>query len=586
MVLAALFVAAAMAAWTYRSRFDEGMVRAAFVARTIGVAALILLFLDPGLTMRLGAPRPVVLLDNSVSMHAATGRAAEARALAASLGDTASFGELGPGEPGGTSEVADALRGAVAGGRPVVIVTDGEVNDTGMIPADLLAQASVRVLARPAADDVALRAVSAPLRIAAGDSLVIEVEAQATGASQDSARVEVRDGERVLMTGSLRFDGADRARARLATIVPPGVSGERWLEVRRVGPADAEPGDDTRLVRVTIMPTPGVVVIAATPDWDARFLFQAMRDVVETPVRGYVQLERGSWRRMDDLRVVPAAEVTAAARGADLLVVRGDTVPWRTTGRSRLLWPHATADGDWYLAAAGASPVSGAFAGIDADSLPPAVTAQPLDAAATSGWTGVSARLARRGADVPVIGGRDGAGGRVIVFAVDGLYRWAFRGGASDQAWRTLVAESAAWLLATPEASSGRARVMAPVTQRGRAVRFRWNAAGAAAPTAITLEGDSLRRADTLRFDGAGHAMLALPVGRYRYTLEGGGGGSFAVEPYADELVPSPVTLRERASDVAPPPARRSLRDFIWLFGIAIAAFGSEWMVRRKLSLT
>ncbi len=585
MVLAALFIAAAMAAWTYRSRLDEGLVRAAFAARTVGLASLITLLLDPGLTMRLGAPRPVVLLDNSVSMHAATGRAAEARALAVSLGDTASFGELMPGEPGGTSDVADALRGAVAGGRPVVIVTDGEIDDTAMIPADLLAQASVRALPRPVADDIALVAVTAPLRIAAGDSLVVDVEAQATGVARDSVPLEVRDGERILMTGTLRFDGASRARARLAAPVPAGLVGERWLDVRRGGPADAEPGDDARLIRVIITPTPGVVVLASTPDWDARFLFRTLRDVVETPVRGFVQLEPGAWRRMDDLRVVSAAEVVRVARGADLVAVRGDTTPWRTAGRSRLLWPHASAAGDWYLAAAGASPVAGAFAGIDTDSLPPAVAAQPLDAAATSGWTGVSARLARRGADVPVIGGRDGTGGRVVVFGVDGLYRWAFRGGASDQAWRTLVADAAAWLLATPDVASGRARLVTPVTQRGRAVRFRWNAAGSALPTAITLQHDARSRADTLRFDGAGEASIALPVGRYRYSLEGGGGGTFAVEPYSDELVPSPVALAERAAETTPPPARRSLRDFLWLFGMAVAAFGSEWMVRRKLSL-
>lgn len=587
LILTALVVSVAFAAWTYRLRLTEGPVRLAAMCRAVGVAALLVLLLDPGLVARISAPRAVVLLDNSVSMHGAGGRHAAALAAAAALGDTTSFGVLAPGEPGGHTAVAPALNGAVAGGRPVVIVTDGEVSDMAAVPADVLAQTAVRLFARPAGNDVAIVEVRGSQRLAAGDSLVLDVEALAVGQAPDTASVEVRDGERVVLRGTLRFGDGPRARARvrLAGVVPDGVTGTRWLTVTRTGAPDAEPADDARLWRIVVTPTPGVVVLAASPDWDARFLYNTLRDVVETPIRGYVQLEPGSWRRMDDLRRVPVAEVLAAARGADLLAVRGDSTPWRAMGRTRLLWVPSDAAGDWYLGAAGASPIAGAFAGVDVDSLPPATAARPLDPIGANGWTGAVAKLSRRGADVPVIGGRDGPSGRVVLIGVDGLYRWGFRGGASEQVWRTMVADAASWLLATPDAAGARARVLHPVTQRGRAVRFQWTGVGAALPVAIAIDGGRAQRADTLRFDGAGEATLALPVGRYQYRLDRGGAGAFAVEPYADELVPSPVTLTERVAEARPAPARRSLRELIWLFGVVVGGFGGEWMVRRKLGM-
>ncbi len=583
-VAAVLLVAAAFAAWTYRFRLTEGVVVLAAILRAVAITALLLLLLDPGVMARLRRPAPLVLLDNSISMHAAGGAIDSARRLAASLGDTTSFGELVAGEPGGRTELDGPLRAALAGGRPIVVVTDGEIADATLLSPDQLAQVTVRRVGRAAGDDVALTMVSGPARATAGDTVAFDVELRAFGVIPDSSRVVVRDGTQELVVATARFGGQRTARMRIVVRVPAALDGERWIEVARTGAPDAEPDDDVRQLRLFVTPTPGVVVLAASPDWDARALYRTLRDVVESPVRGYVQLEAGRWRRMDDLTPVPAADVMAAAARADLLAVRGDTTRWRTTGRARLLWAPASTAGDWYLAAAGASPVMGAFAGLDPDSLPPAVAIAPV-ATAPNGWAGMTARLARRGDGVPVIAGREDPSGRTVVFGVDGLYRWAFRGGASDQAWRTLVGDAAAWLLGTPDAKGGAARVVDPVVQRGRPVRFRWALAGPANPTGITLTTPSGERRDSLRFDGDGEASLALPVGRYRYELDGGGRGAFAVESYSDELVPTPPTLERREAEYTPSAPRRSLRDMLWLFGIAVAGFGGEWMIRRKVGL-
>jgi hypothetical protein len=529
--------------------------------------------------------RPLVLLDNSVSMHAAGGRAAAAALLAGSLGDTMSFGELTGGEPGGRSDLLDALDGAAAAGRPVTVVTDGEIADASAIPRDLLAQTTIRVLPRTRGVDVALTGVEAPLRLTAGDTLRVDVDVLRTPGAPDTAAIVVRDSTTVLLRSVARFGSGARARVEMHAALPRGLQGERWLRVERVGASDAEPGDDVRWLRLLVTPTPGVVVIAETPDWDSRALYRTLKDVVEVPIRGYVELQHGQWRRMDDLKNVTAGEVAAAAKSADLLAVRGDASAWRAHGRARLFWPPATQVGDWYLAAGGLSPVSDAFAGVEPDSLPPAAAVGSSTGDAASGWVGAIARLARRGTPVPVISGYEDRSGRTVTINADGLFRWPFHGGVADQVWRSMVADAATWLLASPNADSMRARPITPVTQRGRAVQFRWTGTGAAVVLPIQLRGPLGARSDTLRFDGAGEATLALGVGRYRYTLAGGGSGSLAVEPYADELVPAPVTLAEHSGTSASAAPRRSLRELLWLFAIAITGFGIEWMLRRKLGL-
>ena len=44
-------------------------------------------------------------------------------------------------------------------------------------------------------------------------------------------------------------------------------------------------------------------------------------------------------------------------------------------------------------------------------------------------------------------------GNRRVVIGVQGLWRWAFRGGSSEQAYRALFAGTVDWLLALPEAN-------------------------------------------------------------------------------------------------------------------------------------
>lgn len=577
---AAISIAAALAWWPWRGAPASPLSHAGRALRFVAILALLLLALDPGIRAALSRERPLVLLDNSVSMHATGGMADSARALATSLGDVMPFGEMAPGHPGAGSRLGDAMAAATSSGRPIVVVSDGEISDAARLPTDLLAQASIVVLPRPVAPDVAITDVRMPTRLGAGDTLMAEITVRATPPVPDSVRVEVRDSGRVLAGGAARFNEGGVASLVLRAPWPDGITGERRLEVVRVGDADAEPLDDVRIRRITVSATPGVVVLASLADFDARFLYSTLQQVLESPVRGYAQLAPDQWRRMDDLRPVSGAEVTRAARGADLLAVRGDTTPWRSAGRARLFWPEGGVEGDWYATpSTSPSPLLGAFVGIESDSLPSLPAAGTVTGAE---WIALTARQARRGTDHPIVAGRE-EGGRTVLIAASGLYHWAFRGGQAEQAWRAVLGQAAAWLLASPPTPGATVRALDPVTERGRAVRFQ--ATTATQPLPITARREDQSVSDTLRFDAEGVAHLPLPPGEWRWEAGDGSAGIVEVEQYAAELVPSAPTLESREAEVAPVPARRSLREVLPFFAFALAAFLAEWVIRRRLGM-
>ena len=78
---------------------------------------------------------------------------------------------------------------------------------------------------------------------------------------------------------------------------------------------------------------------------------------------------------------------------------------------------------------------------------------------------------------------------------------------------------------------------------------------------------------------------MRLPPGVWRYRLEGGGQGTLAVEEYSEEWMPRRVTLAGRKGSATPSRSERPVRGWLWLFGLAAAAFAGEWVVRRRLGL-
>ncbi|HEY6854271.1 MAG TPA: hypothetical protein VI139_08485, partial [Gemmatimonadales bacterium] len=297
----------------------------------------------------------------------------------------------------------------------------------------------------------------------------------------------------------------------------------------------------------------------------------------------------GGWRDGGSLAPLAATTVTRAIAGARLVALVGDADRLRAIrpAGNVLAWPAAPgAPGDWYAAPAAASPLAAALAGLAWDSLPPlsGVLPETPDSGAVAGLT---ASLGRHGAARPVVLLRERDGRRSATVTASGLWRWAFRGGASEEAYRALVAGLADWLIG--ERGAGKSERATPVTlevANGLPLRWRWSAAGDPRDIAVRLENGNTVRTDTLRFDATGHAELRLAPGVYRYTLGGGPErGLVAVETYSDEWRPGAVTLHAQPGVAAARGGRVGLRDRWWLFALAILAFTAEWAWRRRQGL-
>jgi hypothetical protein len=565
------------------------------VCRAIAWGALAILLLDLSCATPRDPGRPLVLLDASLSLAADSGRWGEARDSALAWGEVRTFGDERVQDDSvptrGRSQLGPALRAAASSDRPVILVTDGEIEDVPDLEPDLAGRARVRIFPRRPGVDLAVTGVEAPARVTAGDSVPLEITVTGYGTSLPAeARIVVALGDRGLVERTIRpVAGGTRVRIVLASAsLRPEAN---LLSVRLQETNDAERRDDERKVIVSVTPTPGVVLLADPGDWDSRALYRALLDVAQLPVRGYVQIEAGRWRSYADLAPVSGEDVRRAARGADLLIVKGDqSEAISTRARGVWLWPAegngiTALPGDWYLTPGGASPIAGAFTGLPVDSFPPAVQVLPMQPD-SGGWIALTAQNGRRGPERPVVMGHSTGNRREVLVAADGLWRWAFRGGSSEQGYRSWVAATASWLLGGADSITGRARPVRPVVANQRPVVFEWLATGRPAPLEIVWSSDSGTVRDTLEFDGAGRAAAWLKPGSYRYRLEGGGSGLVAVEEYSDEWLPRPVTLtaREEVSVLASSSPSRA-RGWVWLFALCVLGLAGEWMARRRLGL-
>lgn len=562
------------------------------VLRIIAGVSLAVLVADFSCARPPASVRPLVLLDASLSMGGPGGRWAEARREATRLGEWRPVGLLSRDSApiGGRSAVAAALTAGAASGRPVWLVTDGEVDDAAEIPADLVAQAGIKVLPRRRVPDLALTRVSGPARVTVGDTVRFEIDVTGVGmADRREVTVDISSGPTRWLTGIVKLQNGNGATVLEAPLPSAVAAGDHLLTVALRAAADSEPRTDRRLHAVTVVPTPGVVVVAAPGSWESRFFFRTLADVSALPVRGYLSIDGTRWTRMGDFTAASPVEVEQAAARADLLVIFGDPADrFRAGRRARWEWAAtsrsaAAAEADWYLLPAGQSPVAGSLMGLPVDSFPPATGIAALTPA-PGDWIGLAAQANRRGVERPAMIGRDSAGRRKVLVGAAGLWRWSFRGGSSDQAYRSLIASTTSWLLAGADSATGVARPVRAVAERGRPIVFERLKPGLSTAV-IDVQGGASPRTDTLRFDGAGRAELAMEPGSYRYRFPGGGSGAIGVEDYSTELVPRPASLADHQATGTPIPARAPFRDQWWLFLLAGTAFCAEWWWRRRNGL-
>lgn len=574
----------------------EGLGLAAL--RTIGLGALVVLLLNPGRTGERRDLPVTVLLDASLSMAAAGGqwrRALDtARILAGADGIILRFGErpvpfdtVPPVD--GTSRLRAALDAARGRGGPVAIVTDGEIDDWASLAPTLLLGAGVIVLPREAVPDAAILDAAVPRFVRVGDSVPVALTLGTWGGLGGATEVVITERGRRVASAPIDLPAGSGTLRRTVT-VPSGAlaEGERVLSISLAVRGDAEPRNDVRRRPVTVSDQPAVVVVIDPADWEGRFLIRTLSDVARTSVRGFARLAADTW--VDTERHIPvaAAAVRAAARGAAVLILHGGEEMVGTARRPVWHWPTdgQPVPGDWYVTTpAPPSPLAGRLGAVGWDSLPP-LTAALAVAAPQGAWTALGARQGRRGPQRPVLLGSDSGGVRSLTTGASGLWRWALRGGASLDAYRTLIAAGLDWLLAS-EAGAGQAQLTAAdVVPRGVPVTFRWQGDSVPDSVVVTLRSTDTTVTSSLRFDATGAALVPLPAGDYRWQARGvEARGIVVVEPYSDEFRPRAPTAMPAPEGAMGQTVTRYARGRWWLFALVVAALAGEWAWRQRRGL-
>lgn len=589
-------VAGALAAlagyWPLGARRDWA-ARAALGCRFVGATLAVALLLDAP-AARASHARPFAALDASASWRrggdTARWRAAvrEARDQGADsvflFGDSLRAGVV-PATPGdGASHVQPAVERALAAGRTLVVVTDGEVADPEAL-ASLPTGSRVVVPPRAGARDLAVAALEAPAAAVAGDS--IDVRISVAAGDSGSAATSVR----------LALEGAPVAEAPVEalpafgerTVVARVHLGERAgaLVLRAaISGKDAESVNDTLAVALDVAPQAAVVFASTSPDADARWLMALLRGAVGLPTRGYLRVAPGQWRVEGSLAPIAEAEVRRLLAGAPIAVLHGDTALFGApaslgAGALALVAPPREHTGEWYAGAAPPSPLAAALGGVPWDSLPPLEAGPP----ATGDWVGLLAHPLRGERAVPVVVGR-AAPKRTLVVTATGFSAWRVRSGLPADAYVALFGAAADWLAADrPDARA--ARPAAGVVREGEPVRWRRGSTADTLVRAVLVRRGG-RGADTLtlRFarDVAEAQSPALAAGTYDVRVAGGS-AVLVVNPSAEWVAHRPAVLAGMVGAGAAAGEAPGLRTTAWPFVVVVLLLCAEWLLRRRAGL-
>ena len=424
--------------------------------RAVAVVAVLAMAVD----LPLGPATPVapwVALDVSASWRTQDSAAwARARAVVDSLraagadslllvGDSLRGGPVPETPTDRASGVAPLVDAAVALGRPVVLVTDGRLEDPERL-AQLPAGSAIRVIEAAPRRDAAVASVAAPGGALGGDTIGVEVVVRAGAAGSDPRALQLTIGDRAMPPVAVpALEAFAEHAARLAVEVPTTEGPTRVQVSLAVAPDDYLPANDSAVVPLLVSGAIAAVFVSTAPDQDARFILAALRSTRRGPVQGFWRVAPGQWRTDGAMRPVEEGVVREALRGAPMVVLHGDSALLGapravTAGRLVLVAPPPPGE-DQYPVGAGESPIAAALAGVPWDSLP------PLDVAATpdDGYAAVRSRRARRFDERVVVRLFDGPR-RIAVVPAAGFGRWRLRGGRAADAFDALWGSVLDWV--------------------------------------------------------------------------------------------------------------------------------------------
>jgi hypothetical protein len=545
----------------------------------------------------LAPARPIpasVFVDASLSMDR------EAAGLASAAWDSARsvradsiwvFGDtLRPSDgPSGATDASSRVRAVVertmASGRPAVLITDGEIQDSSSL--DGLASGSrVIVLSRPPKRDAAIVSLDAPRAAVEGDSIAIRLtmSAGAEGASAGTLTL-VLDNQ---LLGRWPFEAMSAwAERQLELRVHTGPSTPQGVALLRAiakSDGDAEVRNDTLAATIEISRAASAVFVSTSPDQDARFAIAVLRGTLALPTRGFLRIAPGMWRVEGSLTPTTEAAVRQAVREAPVVILHGDTAifgPPRsaTVGPLALIAPPDGEDGEWYAAATPASPLSGALAAIPLDSLPPV----NAGVAAAGEWVGLEARRGREAVRRALITGQD-APRRVVIVTGSGFWRWRFRGGASADAYAALWGGIFDWLAA--ERADRRGAVPEENALRaGQPVRWR-RGSSTDSVVRVVVQRQRAARADTLTLRFAANVAETQPMAPGIYEVVVPGGRTLLAINASSELLPTRPRLSSgRIGRRTMTNDGQRARNAGWMFALVVVLLCAEWILRRRLGL-
>jgi hypothetical protein len=566
-----------------------GLSLGAAILRGAAVTLIVALLLDAPA----GCSKPVPVwaaLDASLSMtrgDSSLWRAALDSIHAAKADSVFAFGDSvraagpAPRPRDESSELRPAVERALGAGHPLVVVTDGELDDPDAARS-MPAGSRVVVVKRPMRRDLAVSSIDVPRAVVSGDTI--------------QATVTLAAGSAGAAAGSLELSVGDKSLARLPVAALPAY-GERAIGVKArldapAGPAvlravvaspqDAEPRNDSLSVAVEVSRAASAVFVSTSPDFDARYALAVLRGSLGIPARGFFRVAPGEWRVEGPLTPVPESEVRQAVHDAPVAIIHGDTAafgPPRSIAAGPLaLIVTSGADGEWYPSAAPMSPLAPALSGLAWDSLPPVgIVATP----AAGSWIGVEARRGRGGEQKPIVVGIDEPR-RVAIVGAAGLWRWQFRGGVASDAFTAFWGSIFDWLAA--ERTDRRAAVIDDrLVRAGDPIRWRRGSPQDSVVT-VTLRQQGTGRVDslTLRFPSNSNIVTtkALPVGIYEISTRGGA-ALLPVNESREWLPRAPRVAAVGSGGVLTADATPRLRLFGWVYAVAILMLCAEWILRR-----
>jgi hypothetical protein len=570
----------------------------AAVLRGVAITLLVALLLDaPAGATR--AVRPMAALDVSASWQrgGATTYATALqhfRALARTADSSFLFGDSlrrasPPAVPTDTrSSTREAVDRALAAGRPLRIVTDGELDDPDAL-ANLPAGSALDVIPRPAAPDAAVIGIDAPRAVVGADTVPIQVTVAAGAAGAGAGSLVVMFDRRTLATAPLAALDPSAERIVSMRIVVPSEEGDGLLRAIVTVPGDVEPRNDTLERPLEISPAAGAVFVSTSPDYDARYAIAVLRGAVSLPTRGFFRVAPGNWRVDGTLAPASETDVRRAVANAPLVVLHGDTAlfgaPRASTRGSLVLFPSPLGDesGEYYATGAPPSPLAAGLGAVPWDSLPP-IESPAANYPAGTYWEGLETQRARRfDRRVPVIGTLSGR--RVVIVNATGLWRWQFRGGVASDAYAALWGGIFDWL----SAERPDVRVALPVegaVRAGEPIEWR-RGSGTDSVVTVIVARRGTPAADTVALHfGSGSTAESPPLARGVYDVRTTGGASLLVVNPSREWVPNRARVKAGAiggGSVAGLATR--VRALWWVYLALVGALCGEWIVRRSLGL-